>query len=141
MKSVLIALMLQIAFSSYAYANEQILPLDGMIKKTQKEALQIRNALLAANGGTLSYGSCHFGDIAKNDVDLYVDEKNIEPLIIVIFKTSKEWLKINSDMTKRKIISVEGGTFINSFINTGTMINPILKPVLITNEVDMCIQD
>ena len=125
-------------FSINLYANETIIPVNDLRKLTIDEATETRKALIVSNQGNTSYGKCSFYYMNKPEVEVYVDENNTQPLIIIVFTKTREWLKINSDETMKEIISVQVGKFSESIRNTGTIINPIFKKILIVANSNDC---
>ena len=105
------------------FASSTILSVDGLKELSKSDVTNLHDALIIANNGNYRYGICNINWLTTNpDVRVYVDDNNVDPLIVALSDT--EWLKFTSDQSMTQIVSATVGTYAWTRVNSGTLIKP-----------------
>jgi hypothetical protein len=138
MKTFLILTLMILSLNTFA--SDAILSVDGLTKLSKSDVDNLQDALIVANNGDSHYGRCHLDWLTYNkSVEVYVDNNSVNPLIIAF--SSTEWMKITSDESMTKIVSITDGDYVLKKINNGTILKPDFQMIkVITSNFD-CLKD
>jgi hypothetical protein len=121
MKKILILTLITLSLNTFA--SDVILSVDGLTKLSKSDVSNLQDALIVANDGSENYGKCELDWLTYNGtVEAYVDTNSVDPLIVAFSDT--QWMKITSDESMTKIVSITSGDYAWKKINNGTILKP-----------------
>lgn len=116
MKYSLLFLLLTFAINSMA-------SIEGMKKLSPEEAKNVKEALIESNGGDPFFGDCNLHALGNPRSEMYINEQGHDPLVVFYFM--RQYLKVSTDPSASKIVSVTKGHLKFKRENIGNIKNPV----------------